>query len=84
MPTLRNCKGQVGIGMGELFLIIILLIALGGLVYLLFKKDSSPQIYKAGSNPRVVDVSPHPTMFGCVDVKVQEWKDAIDTNKTVD
>ena len=60
----------------EGIIIFILMIALGGVVYLMFKKDSSPQIYKSGSNPKVIDVSPHPSFGGCVDVKVQEWKDA--------
>jgi len=67
-----NNKGQTGIGMGELFLILILMVALGGVIYLLFKKDSSPQIYQANSKPRVTDISPRPSFGGCVRVDVME------------
>ena len=76
---LRQRSGQMGAIEG--IIIFLLMVALGGLVYLLFKKDSSPQIYKAGSNPRVIDVAPHPSFGGCVDVKVQEYKDGLTNNK---
>ena len=44
-----NKKGQAGAWEG--IIIILLVIGMGGLVYVLFKKDSS--IYQAGSNPNI-------------------------------
>lgn len=58
----------------EAIIIMILIVSMGVLIYLLFKKDSSPQIYQSGSKPKVLDIAPHPSFFGCVRVDVaDQW-----------
>lgn len=46
-----NNKGQAGAWEG--IIIVLLVIGMGALVYILFKKDSS--IYQSGSNPTITD-----------------------------
>lgn len=65
-------KGQMGAVEG--IIIFILMVALGGIIYLLFKKDSNPNIYESGSKPKIMEISPKPTFGGCVRVDiVDSW-----------
>lgn len=75
-----NNKGQLGVY--ETIIIFVLLGCVAGLGYLYIHKPTESQIYQNGSKPEVVQPDIHPNFGGCVDVKVEEWKDGL-TNKIV-
>lgn len=71
---IADSKGQTGAWEG--IIILILLIVLGGLVYLLYSKKSESTVYQADSKPKVTDIAPHPSFGGCVSVKVMEYMES--------
>ena len=60
-----NNKGQTGVG--EVVIILVLVVVIGGLTYLLYTKKSDTQVFKAGSQ----SISPAPVIHfgGCAIIK---------------
>ena len=74
-----NSKGQMGAVEG--IIIVVLMVSLGGVIYLMFKKDSSPQIYQAGSKPLVSDITNKPLCGIIFDITDRGKSESI-VNKT--
>lgn len=71
-----NNKGQTGAG--EVVIIMILIIVIGGLTYLLYTKKSDTQIFKSGAQsvePRIT-----PSFGGCAIVKEYTYANPNDKN----
>ena len=73
-----NNKGQTGIWEG--LIIILLLIALGGMVYLYVKKPTVQEIYQAESKPNVSNPNIHP-LCGLI-FDINGGKDVSPTNRS--
>ena len=72
-----NKKGQMAVT--EAVVILVLIVAVGGLVYLLLHKTTEANIYQAESKPVVTQNEPniHPL---CGLIFTWEGKDAVSTN----
>lgn len=68
---LKNNKGQTGAWEG--IIILILLIVIGGLVYLVYSKKSESNIYQDGSKPKVTQYDVAPKFGGCVSIQATEY-----------